>query len=203
VNEKVFVVTGATTNTFKLNYPDGTHFSIAFGDAVYVSGGQARKLVSTITGITWLENETVGILADGGIHPDVTVGSGGAITLQFPAAKVQLGYRYKSQGQLLRAEAGAADGTSVGKTRRSTRAALQLHRVGDLSLGTSFTDLVPIQFGQADYQFADTAQPLYSGIVREGVGSAYDFDSQICFEQSSGLPGTIQSITTFMEEFDT
>lgn len=201
VNEKTFLVASAAANTFALHDMQGNAVdSSTYG--AWVSGGEVRKLVSTISGITWLEGETVGVLADGGIHPDVTVSGGGAVVLQFPAAKVQLGYRYKSQGQLLRAEAGAADGTSIGKTRRTTRAALQLHRVGDMAIGTSFDNLIPIQLGQADYQFADTAQPLYSGMVREGVESAYDFESQLCFEQSSGLPGTVQSITTFMEEQD-
>ena len=74
--------------------------------------------------------------------------------------------------------------------------------MGDLAIGTTFDNLIPINFGQADYQFADAAQPLFSGMVREGLESAYDFESQLCWEQSSGLPGTIQSITTFMEEQD-
>jgi len=157
---------------------------------------------TTISGLTWLKGETVGVLTDGGIHPDCVVDNTGAITLNYQASKVQVGYRFLSQGQLLRAEAGAADGTSIGKTRRTTRAAFQLHRVGDLSIGTTFDNLIPVQFAQADQNQADTAVPLFSGMIREGLESAYDFESQVCFEQSSPLPGTIQSITSFMEEFD-
>lgn len=209
VNEKTFVVASAATDSFALhdfsgNAINSTGYSawVAAGGIDGVHSGYIRKLVTTITGLTWLENETVGVLADGGTHPDCLVSNGGAITLQFPAAKVQIGYRYKSQGKLLRAEAGAADGTSLGATRRTTRAALQLYRCGDMSIGTSFTNLIPIQFSQIDQNQADVAVPLFSGIVREGVESAYDFESQLCFEQSSMLPGTIQSITTFMEEQD-
>lgn len=154
-----------------------------------------------ITGLSWLEGETVGVLTDGGIHPDCVV-TGGQITLNYTASKVQVGYRYKSQGKVLRAEAGSADGTSIGKTRRTTRAALQLHRVGDMSIGTDFNNLIPLEFAQGDQNLADTAVPLFSGIIREGLESAYDFESQLCFEQSSPLPGVIQSITTFLDEFD-
>jgi hypothetical protein len=201
VNEKTFVVASVATNTFALHDFNGANVS-SVGYSAYISGGKVSKLVTSITGLTWLENETVSILADGSVHPDVVVSNSGGITLSFPAAKVQIGYRTTSQGQLLRAEAGAADGSSIGKTRRTCRAAFQLHNAGDLSMGTSFTSLLPVQLAQADQNQADNAVPLFSGIIRDGVESAYDFESQLCFQQNSMLPGMIQSITSFMEEFD-
>lgn len=200
VNEKTFVVAGVATNSFVLhdfsgNAIDSTAYSAGLG-------GNARKLVTTISGLTWLENETVGVLADGGNHPDCVVSNSGSITLNYPAAKVQIGYRYPSQGKVLRAEAGSADGTSIGKTRRTCRVAMQLHRCGTMSIGTSFNNLIPIDFAQVDQNQADIAVPLASGIYREGLDSAYDFESQLCFQQNDMLPGTIQSISTFMEEQD-
>lgn len=201
VNNTTFMTANVTTNTFSLtDYLGNPVSSIGYG--VYISGGQVRALVTNITGITWLKNETISVLADGGIHPNVTVSNSGGITLNYPAAKVQVGYGFKSQGKLLRVEGGAADGSSIGKTRRTSRAAFMLHNIGDLSVGTSFDRLIPIKFPQGDNQLADQATPLFSGIKREGLESAYDFDSQICFEQSSPLPGVIQAITSFMEEQD-
>lgn len=201
VNETTFVIANVTTDTFELNDFSGNAIdSSSYG--VYVSGGEVRKLVSTISGLTWLKGETVGVLADGSPHPDVTVNSSGQITLSFPAAKVQIGYRFNSDGQLLRPEAGSADGTSIGKIRRIARVAAMLHRVGDLQMGMSFDRLIPVDFSQADQQEADEATPLWSGIHRDGVESAYDFDGQVCFRQNSGLPGMINSITQILEEFD-
>lgn len=201
VNEKTFVVAGVTTNTFQLNDFSGNPIS-SIGYSAYVSGGEIAKLVSSISGATWLENETVSLLCDGAIAGTAVVSNSGVITLPFPAAKVQFGYSYNSDGKLMRTEGGAADGTSIGKTRRTTRAAIQLHRTGDLSIGTSFNNLIPIEFSQADQNQADNAVPLFSGIKREGLESAYDFESQVCFRQNSALPGCIQSITSFMEEQD-
>ncbi len=201
LNGLQFQVSNVTTNTFDVNQINGGQISGA-GFSAYVSGGQVRKLVRTISGITWLEGETVGVLTDGGIHPPVVVGSGGAIALEWPAAKVQIGYTFASQGKLLRVEGGAADGTSIGKIRRTSRAAFMLHRVGEISIGTNFKNLIPMRFARADNQLADQAPALYSGIKREGLESAYDFESQICFQQSSMLPGTIQAITSFMDEQD-
>lgn len=201
VDEQTFVVAGQTTNTFQLHDFSGNAVdSTSYG--AYISGGQVRKLVSTISNLTWLENETVGVLADGSWHPDCVVSNSGVVTLKYPAAKVQIGYRYNSQGKLLRVEAGAADGTSIGKTRRTHRAGFLLHNCGDLSLGTDFNNLIPVEFTQGDVQKADNATALFSGLVRDGLESAYDFQSQICFQQSSPLPGSILAITSFMEEFD-
>jgi hypothetical protein len=200
VNENTFVVAGVATNTFQLNDYSGNPVSSSAYSA-YLSGGQVRKMVKTITGITSLENETVSVLTDGGPHPDCVISNTGTLTLQWRAAKVQVGYRYNSDGQLLRPEAGAADGTSIGKTRRPTRAAVLLHKSGDFSMGTSFTNLIPQSFTQADQQQADQTTPLWSGMLRDGVESAYDFDGQLCFRQSSALPGMVQAITLFFEAF--
>lgn len=201
VNGQTFLVGTTTTSTFILLNFDSTNFSTATASD-YVSGGEARLLVSSISGLTYLAGQTVSVLADGGIHPDTEVTVGGVLNLSFPAAKVQIGYSYKSRGKLLRIDAGSPQGSSIGATRRSHKTAMQLHRVGDLKVGTSFDNMYPVQFTTADVQQADQATPLYSGIQRLDLESEYDFNSQVHFEQSSPLPGTIQSITTFMEEFD-
>lgn len=209
VNEQQFVVSGVvnlvafgiTTSTFNLHDFSGNNVSsIPFG--AYVSGGFTAKMVTTISGLTWLHGETLSVLADGGIHPPVVVSNAGQVTLQFAAAKVQLGYGFKSQAKLLRADAGSPDGSSIGKTRRTTRIAVQMHRTGDLAVGTTFDNLIPVELGQADVDDADQPMPLFSGMIREGLESAYDFESQPCMQMSSALPGCIQSVTSFMEEFD-
>jgi hypothetical protein len=54
--------------------------------ATYTSGSP----VSTLSGLTWLEGQTVSILADGAVRPQQVV-TGGAITLDDPASKIQVG----------------------------------------------------------------------------------------------------------------
>lgn len=201
VNYRTFLVTSSATNSFYLTDFSG-NFIISSSYSSYISGGSARKLVNHISGLTWLKGETVGVLADGAIHPDTVVDSSGTIALSFPAAKVQVGYRYNSDGKLLRNEAGSADGSSIGKTRRVTRVAVQFHKVGDFAMGMDFTALLPVDFRQADQQLADTAIPLWSGVHRDGIESGYDFDGQLCFRQSTGLPGMVQSFTVMLEEVD-
>lgn len=201
INDHTFIVASTTANSFYLKDFNGGFIS-ASSYSVYISGGRARKLVSQISGLTWLKNETVGIVADGGIHSDVTVGSSGVIALSYPAAKVQIGYRYNSDGSTLRSDSGGATGSSIGMTRRITRCAFLLHQVGDFSFGPDFARLLPCEFTRADEQLADVRPALFSGLTRDGIESIYDLDDALCFRQSSGLPGMVQSVTTMMDEFD-
>jgi hypothetical protein len=203
VNEKTFVV--ASTSAFIFYLQDFAGNLVPYGSSsVYISGGRVGKLVSNISGLSWLQGETIGVLADGGIHPDTTIqsNSSGFLTLQYPATKVQLGYRYNSDAQTLRTEGGSADGTSIGALRRLHRFAFVLHNIGDLLAGADFNTLRPVEFSQGDVNQADTAVPLFSGVVMDGVESAYDTDDFFAWRQNSMLPGMIQSLSIFLEEFD-
>lgn len=206
VNGKTFLVGSSTTFTFNVlnfdNTPLNTNSSSIFVGGTFINAAQVRKLYQTISGVTQLKNETVGVLADGAIHPDVLVNSSGTVTLQYPASKVQFGYRYNSDGATLTTEGGSAQGSSIGSTRRIARAAVMMHQIGDISIGTFFTRLIPVEFQRSDVQLADTATPLFSGIHRDGVESAWDFADTFCFRQSSPLPGMVQAVTLFMEEND-
>lgn len=202
LNGLTFAVSDKTSNTFKLKLINTSTYVSSTGYGAWISGGEVRALVTTISGFTGFEGETFGVYADGGIHPDVVVDGSGNVALNWAAAVVQLGYRYKSQGQVLRTEGGSATGTSFGKIRRTIRAAFNFLRTANMSIGTSFTRLIPIKFGRADVQVSDLAPPLFTGIKREGLESAWDFDSQVCFEDDSPAPATIVSITSFMEEED-
>lgn len=147
----------------------------------------------TVTGLNHLEGEVVSILKDGATHPDVTV-SGGKIVLQEAGNVIHIGYSYKSQGQMLRLEAGSADGTAMGKTRRIHRVGMMLHRTGGLKIGMDFsTGLQEINFRKASDRIGE-AVPLYTGIISETLEADYDYENEFCWEQSKGLPGTILAV---------
>ncbi len=201
VNAQTFQVGSSVTNSFNLLDFSGNAINTN-SSTVYINGGQARKLVTTISGLTNLKNETVGVWADGSYHPDITIASSGVATLQYPAAKVQFGYRYNSDGATLTTLEGSAQGSAVGSMRRINRYAFLLHNVGDLQVGSNFNNLIPTNFNQADQQLADQAVPLFSGMIRDGVESEYELTDKLCFRQNSPAPGMIQSLTLFLEEQD-
>jgi hypothetical protein len=192
LNGESFLVASAAANTFALTDLEGNNIDTSAYDTAYVSGGYARKYVSTITGLTHLEGQTVDVLGDGAVQPSKTVASG-SITLATPATTVQVGLGYLSRGKMLRLNVGAADGTALGKTQRTHRVGILLHRSLGLKIGMSFSDLTRLTFRKASDALS-RAVPLFSGIISETIEADYDFENQFCFEQDQPLPSMVLAI---------
>lgn len=199
LNGNVYTVAGSTTNTFQLTNTDGSNVDgTSFG--AYVSGGNARKRVQTISGLSYLEGQTLDVLGDGAPQSQVVV-TGGSVTLAQRAAVVQLGLHYNSDGQMLRLDSGAANGTAVGKTRRTHRVGFMLNRTLGLKFGTDFTRLDEILFNNKS-DLMSHAPPLFSGVISENINADYDFDNQICWRQDLPTPGTILAVAPQLETQD-
>lgn len=186
LNTNIYTVANVAANTFQLSGVNSTAFT------AYVSAGEARKRVMTVSGLWHLEGQSLSILGDGAVQPNKTV-TNGAVTLATAAAVVQLGLGYNSDLELLRMEAGSADGTALGKTRRTHRVGFLLHRTLGLKIGTSFDDLTELTF-RTSSDLMGHAPELFSGIKSETFPSNYDFENNICIRQDQPLPGTILAV---------
>lgn len=196
LNGKVFTVTVIDTDNFTIAF-DTTSLTS------YQIGGLCRKLDTVISGLTAKEGETVSILADGAVQPNQVVSNTGTITLQQPAATVLVGYCYNSQAQLLRLEAGARNGTSLGKRRRTHKLGIMVHRSGPgLLVGPNFTSPDPILFRTENQDLNGFSVGLYSGILSESLDFDYDFDNQICLTANNPLPCLISAIMPMLETQD-
>lgn len=192
LNGNSYTVRNQSANTtFELEDMDGNAVDGSAFTA-YVSSGQVRKFVTTITGLWHLEGESVAIYGDGATQPSATV-TDGAITLPNRAATVHIGYAMRSRGRRLRDTEGAADGTTTGKTRRIHRIAFDFYRTLGFKFGMSFDSLEEITFRKTTDP--DGRPPsLFTGVKSVTVNGNYEFDSQICWEQSDPSPGTILAI---------
>lgn len=199
LNGNSYLVANKTTHTFELTDLLGVDLDTT-GFTVYVSGGEVRKYVTTVSGLTHLEGEIVDILADGAVQPTKTVSSG-AITLSESATTVHVGLGYNSDAKLLRADAGAADGTSFGKTRRTNRIGIMFHRSLGLKVGFSFDDLTELTFRKSSDTLS-RAVPLFTGIESYQVDADYNFENQFCFRQDQPLPSIILAIMPQMHVMD-
>jgi hypothetical protein len=193
LNDESVLVANKTANTFQITDLEGNAIDTSAYDTAYVSGGYARKYVSAISGLSHLEGESVQVFADGAVQPNKTV-TGGAITLSQPATTVHIGLKYVSRGKMLRLNAGAADGTAIGKTQRTHRMGIMLHRTLGLKIGMdNFDTLFEITFRQT----SDTKSrmvPLYTGILSETVEGDYDFENQFVWQQDQPTPGMILAL---------
>jgi hypothetical protein len=157
---------------------------------------------STVTGLTWLEGETVSIVADSAPHADAVVTSG-AITLGLPASSVDVGLGYVSQARTMPIEAGGADGPAQGKIKRIHRLILRLFDT--IGLQTSAGNVgAPVN----DISFRSTAdlmdQPpnLFEGNIEMVWDGSYDRDGYVIFQQSQPMPCNISTVVAQLETQD-
>ena len=164
-------------------------------DAFFVDCGLTYdgSSTTTLSGLYHLAGETVTILADGATHPTKTVSSTGTITLNRSASKVQVGYGYSGKGKSLRFDAGAADGTSQGKTQRIHRVTFRLHETLGMKIGPDFDNLWEIIF-RTSADDTGTAVPLFSGDKSESWDGGYSSDCHVCWEFHQPLPGTVLAV---------
>lgn len=163
-------------------------------DAFYVDCGLTYDgaAATTISGLSHLEGETVSILADGATHPARTV-SGGAITLARSASVVQIGLPYTAKLATMRLNAGAADGTAQGKTKRINRVVVRLlDTLGGL-LGPSETQTDELIF-RTGSDAMDSAPPIFTGDKELAWSGGYEKDAIIWFVHDSPLPATVVAI---------
>jgi len=186
LNSRTFTVAGATTNTFELSGENGT------AHTAYISGGEARKKVTTISGLNRLEGQTVKILVDGGAHDDRTV-SNGAITLDRASAIVHAGLPYTSTLETLPLEAGSREGTSQGKTKRISNVVFRFFQTVGGFYGSTPDDMTEFVFREGG-DLLDQSVPLFTGDKEISWPGGYDTWGIIRIESRQPLPLTLQAI---------
>lgn len=166
----------------------------AQADAFYVDSGltYSGPAATTISGLSHLEGMTVDVLADGAPHPPVVV-TGGAITLQAPATKVQAGLPCPARLWTMRLEAGASDGTSQGKTKRMHKITFRLLDTGGLKVGPNASRLDEIEF-RTPADPMDAPPPLFTGDKLVAWPSSYETEARIYVANDKPTPLTLVGI---------
>lgn len=190
----IFVILGLDTTLMPAT---GYTFPGAPTDSTY---GYLYALASEISGLTYLEGQTVSILADGHAYENQTVVSG-KITIDTPRQKVIVGLPFNTDIQTLRIEAGSQDGTSIGKKRRVNSCAFMVKNTSTVKIGMTFSDLDEVIFRQV-VDDVSAPMPLYSGLWEQHLASPHDTENQICIRQDKPLPLVLQAIAPQMTTYD-
>ena len=200
-------INGATVRSIEYltkGYEDGDAQSSCF----YVDNGAGQTFSTggvnpfVVSGLGYLQGQTVSILCNGAVLPDQVVNALGQVSISLNAMPalitVNIGLKYQSVLVTERPEAGAMVGTSQGKTKRTSWAAVRLYN----TLGGSFgiDGLLGPDGNQLldEFQYRtpavpmDQAPPLFTGdFVLAAPPSDYDSDNRIRIEQDQPLPMTI------------
>lgn len=164
-------------------------------DSFFVDSGATFNggSVSTITSGLWhLEGQTVAVLVDGAVQPQVVV-TNGAITLQNPGTKIQVGLPITADAQLLPfAQQSASDGGFGQGVQKNVNAVnIRVNATSALYVGPNFTHLK--QFKQRTTEPYGSPPSLVTGVINIVIDNAWGPDGQVCFRQVDPLPVTLQS----------
>jgi hypothetical protein len=174
-------------NTFKFTATDNTTFNFLDSAASY-SGAAA----TTISGLDYLEGQTVNILSNGSTHATRVV-SNGAITLEKASTNVKVGLGYQSILQTMRLDAGSQNGTSQAKTKRIYEITLRLFESIGVEVGGNLNDMERVPFRKSS-DVMDQGLPTFNGDKTVEFRGNYDTDGFIFVRQTQPLPLTVLSL---------
>lgn len=149
--------------------------------------------VSAGTGADHLVGETVEVIADGKIHPDIVIGAGGTWAIQYAASVVLLGYNLPAQLRTLPIEAGAQDGTAQGKIKRISRVTLRLLEASGLRITVQDGDASADEH-RVPADLMDQQVPLFTGDVPIDTVGSFDRYGEILIERFQPRPATLLAI---------
>ncbi len=145
-----------------------------------------------ISGLDHLEGETIQVVADGSVHPDVTV-SGGAVTLNKEYSVVTFGYHKKSELETMSIEAGSKIGSSQGSISRITEVSIRFYDTigGEVGYDDNETDIVAFRNAS---DVMDSSPSLYSGFKILKFPAGFNRTYKVYLKQDQPLPMTILNI---------
>lgn len=166
----------------------------ALEDSFYVDCGLTYDgaPATVITGLDHLEGQTVSILADGAVHIPLVVNAG-SVTLRQESSVVHVGLPMASRLKTLPWEAGSADGTALGKTKRISRVSFWFMDTVGGRYGARLDRMNTI-FARSDQDNMDAPPPLFSGQIGVSWDGGYDYEAPIWVEQTLPLPMTLIGI---------
>ena len=194
--QKVYVRCTAYTSTTVLTVQSRTIVPTSLQATASVEWARCASIFS---GLTHLEGETVGVIADGGVEPTAVV-SAGAITLSRSFARVQVGLPMVCDAQTLDLEASEKD-TSLGDFKHVTRVILNVLDTRGAQVGLTEATLEPM-FPEYSAPLSGATPDLQSGPREVLMDAMYDASGSILIRQDSGLPATILNARTVFNEGD-
>ena len=164
-------------------------------DAGYIYEGAPNN---ALTGLLWLSDKDVSVLADGNILEGMHVDKNGALQLPKVFQKVIVGLPYESTVQTMPIEFSVQDGSYMGRKKRVSRMTILFRDTRGGLYGVSEKKLDMIKWRSTENY--DSPIALYSGKRHVVIPSAsYDDTVYLTIKQRDPLPMTILSIVPEVE----
>jgi len=189
-----FLITGNSGTTLSLaamSEPKLDEYYNGQSLKVKANSWEYAELITTITGLHHLENETISVMADGNAYTDLTVVNG-SVALTNPACYIVAGLGYRCRVKTLPLR--LSNGLIEGMPNAPRPVAMRLLETKGLSVGPSYDDMEMLPT-RTDEPWGAPLQTHTELLVKDFLGgSGWELDSHICFEQTNPLPAAILGI---------
>ena len=204
-HDEVWLIVRRTINGATTRYIEYMHNEYNSTDsqasAFYVDCGisYTGAATTTITGLSHLIGQTVAVLKEGGVHPNVVVSGAGTITLQTAGSAVNAGLPYTSKLVTMRIDAGQDIGTAQGKTKRVAIATIRLLNSlpGYIGMEGSTADLM--QQNDPSVPLSIPAPFITGDIVQMSFPGDWEPDCRIQITMADPGPMTVVGIFPNLE----
>jgi hypothetical protein len=160
-------------------------------DDVFLDGYHTTNIAgSSFTGAAGLEGKTVQVVADGLVHPNVTVTAQGNFTLTRTSNDTQIGYGYTSTAKTLPVQISSANLSTLGERVRKVMCEIQFFESEACKI-----DGITIPFQSLDEALLNQAITPFTGQKRMRV-SGWSRTPQVTLTSDQALPVTILGLTT-------
>ena len=194
--DRLYVVVKRTINGVQKRYIEriASRLFSNPADAFFVDCGftYSGAPATTISGLNAIEGKTVNILADGSVHPQRTVTSG-AITLDFPASKVQVGLPITADLETVPIYTQIDASLGQGRAKNVNKAWLRVYRSSGVFVGPDANHLT--QYKQRTTEPPGTPPALVSDEIAVLLTPSWAQTGQVFVRQSDPLPISVVSLT--------
>lgn len=180
--------------------PSSDGYAPALSGAVMSDSGltYSGAAVSSVSGLWHLRGEAVAVLADGRVHPNVTVDASGRVTLTYTASIIQVGLPVTAKVQTMRLETLTQTGTAQGKKKTVNEVALRCVDTTNFQYGRNFIDLTREEFTTIDTPL-DQALPLFNGDRVVNWPDEWGYESRLCLQNDLPVPWGVTAIFPQLE----
>lgn len=150
-----------------------------------------------LSGLDYLEGETVGIIADGAA-PDPQLVENGTINITEPASVIHVGLRYLGLLVTLPIDQGGTDGPAQNKLKILEKVAIRFLNSSGVQFGTRPYRLTNLGLRRLN-QPTGKPIPLYTGVESQLYNDRHDIDKVLVIVQDQPLPCTLAGLDIYME----
>lgn len=160
---------------------------------------------ATVSGLDHLVNMLVDVLADGTVHPQVTVSATGQITLNTTYSHIVMGLPYISEVRPHLPDVTTQEGTSRGRMQRVTNVAIDVYKSLGMWIGRvdqedgEYEEEVPYR---VPGDLMGQAVPLFTGWKWLAFPEGFDREAEYFIRQKQPLPLTVRGVVDEVEVND-